>query len=81
MEAAIWQMGRTPILPTPSKSFGTQDPSGGRVAFFWLLFFAQTKKSNWHVGARTNIQITSLSESFLSTTKNVHMLLALRSIS
>jgi hypothetical protein len=25
-------------------------------AFFWLLFFAQTKKSNSPVGARTDIQ-------------------------
>jgi hypothetical protein len=67
MDAASWQRGTTPLLPTPSKSFGAQDSSGGRVAFFWLLFFAQTKKSNSPVGARTDIKQASQRETLSKT--------------
>jgi hypothetical protein len=35
-------------------------------AFFWLLFFAQTKKSKSLVGARTDIQTASQRETLLN---------------
>jgi hypothetical protein len=51
-------------LPTPSKSFGAQEVSCGRVAFSLVTFFGHAKESNSPVGARTDIKIASQGESF-----------------
>ncbi|MFM8342160.1 MAG: hypothetical protein ACKN9F_08080, partial [Methylomonas sp.] len=63
MDAASWQRGRTPLLPTPSKSCGAQDSSGGRVAFSLDTFFGQTKESISPVGPTTDIKTASQRES------------------
>jgi hypothetical protein len=64
MDAASWQRDRKSLLPTPSKSFGAQEISGGRVAFSLVTFFGHAKESNSPVGARTDIKIASQGESF-----------------
>ncbi len=57
--------GQEVPFANPKKSFGAQDSMAVGWAFFWLLFFVQTKNSNSLVGARTDIKIASQIEPYL----------------
>jgi hypothetical protein len=46
----------SPFCQPPVKALERRKQAAVGWAFFWLLFFAQTKKSNSPVGARTDIQ-------------------------
>jgi hypothetical protein len=46
----------SPFCQPPVKALERRKQAAVGWAFFWLLFFAQTKKSNSPVGARTDIK-------------------------
>jgi hypothetical protein len=46
---------RRPFCQPPVKALERRIQAAVGWAFFWLLFFAQTKKSNSPVGAKTDI--------------------------
>ena len=51
-------LDRKPYEMHPLRSNGV----GGLCAFFWLLFFAQAKKSDWHVGPPPTVLIEHLNK-------------------
>jgi hypothetical protein len=44
MDAASWQRDRKSLLPTPNKSFGAQEASGGRMGFLLVTFLCPNKE-------------------------------------
>ncbi|MFM8341277.1 MAG: hypothetical protein ACKN9F_03560, partial [Methylomonas sp.] len=53
-----------PFCQPPAKASVRRMQAAVGWPFFWLLFFGHAKKSNSLVGARTDIQMASQSETF-----------------
>jgi hypothetical protein len=63
MDAASWQRGRKPLLPTPpTKALERRKQAAVGWPFLWLLSFGHAKESNSLVGARTDIKTASQRE-------------------
>jgi len=57
-EAARWQRGRKPFLPTPPKVAGHRKQAASGSPFLWILSFGDAKESIPPVGAGTDIKTT-----------------------